>query len=81
MSTLLSVPEPLDDWLPDVGPLEELEPPWDLDWACDGDRVDWACEGDWGRSPSFGISWDIGAYKLQKHNLPLSKSYWGKVDC
>lgn len=29
VSTLLSVPEPLDDWLPEVGPLEELEPDWE----------------------------------------------------
>lgn len=75
VSTLLSVPEPLDDWLPDVGPLEELEPGWDLgwdgdwvdwvdwvDWAWDGDKVDWAWDGnwvDWGWSPSLGASSDI----------------------
>lgn len=74
VSTLLSVPEPLDDWLPDVGPLEELEPGWDLgwdrdwvdwvdwvDWAWDGDRVDWvdwAWDGDW---VDWGWSPSLGA--------------------
>lgn len=67
VSTLLSVPEPLDDWLAEVGPLEELEPVWDWDldwdgdwvdwvdwdWAWDGDRVDWDC------CPSCGLSSDI----------------------
>lgn len=45
VSTLLRVPELLDDWLPEEGPLEELELCWDLDW--EGDWVDWAWDGDW----------------------------------
>lgn len=49
VSTLLRVPEPLDDWLAEVGPLEELEPgwDWDFDWVertWDRDWVDWV---DW----------------------------------
>lgn len=51
VSKLLSVPEPLDDWLPEVGPLEELEPgwDWDLDWDGDwvGDWVERTWDGDW----------------------------------
>ncbi|KAF0021503.1 hypothetical protein F2P81_026244 [Scophthalmus maximus] len=41
VSMLLTVPEPLDDWLPEVGPLEEPEPGWDwvFDWR-DRDRED-----------------------------------------
>lgn len=65
VSTLLRVPEPLDDWLPDVGPLDELELGWDrdLDWDCvdavdrtwDGDRVDWVDWVDWAWD---GVAWD-----------------------
>lgn len=29
VSTLLNVPDPLEDWLLEVGPLEEPEPDWD----------------------------------------------------
>lgn len=49
VSKLLRVPEPLDDWLPEVGPLEELEPGWDWDWDfdCDGDWVEKTWDGDW----------------------------------
>lgn len=61
VSTLLSVPDPLDDWL--LGPLEELEAGWDagLDWEQDavswvGDRVDWV---DWDGPASRGRSSDI----------------------
>jgi len=41
VSTLLSVPEPLD------GTLEELEPGWDWDFVWDGDWVDWTVDVDW----------------------------------
>lgn len=55
MSTLLSVPDPLDPWLPELGPLEELEPGWDWDWDwdldCDGERVEGTWDGDW-------VDWD-----------------------
>lgn len=47
VSKLLSVPEPLDDWLPEVGPLEELEPGWDWDLDWDGDWVERTWDGDW----------------------------------
>lgn len=57
VSTLLTVPEPLDDWLAEVGPLDELEPCGDLIW--DGDRVDWLWVSDWDERPSGGTSSDM----------------------
>lgn len=47
VSTLLSVPELLDVWLLELGPLEELEPCWDWDLDWEGDRVESTCDGDW----------------------------------
>lgn len=57
VSALLRVPEPLDDWLAEAGPLDELDPCWDWDRAWDGDRVDWVWF--WDDSRSAGTSSDI----------------------
>lgn len=73
VSTELTVPEPEDDWLPEVGADEELEPlcDWGWDWVWD-----WECVWEW-EGVSFSGSWDmvstslIAWMKREKGELPM----------